>query len=259
MLAQNENIFSLELKKARKRGPTQVNQSLRDGLEVLLELAKWQRPVGSREVARVLDWDHARVHRFLTTLADNGFAEKTSDRKYIAGPGLMVLATMGLHNSRVFRCALPFLQELEMRTEQPVSLGVRWRRYVSYLFHGDVTDNLNAAIVPGNLYPAERSSIGLALLARLHDDEIRNIYSNPKKHKDSIDINALMERIHRARRQGYAVHAQYESVAVPLDETSETGLCLIGLNEEMLRAKVDFYVQELHRTARKIEQHLKRA
>ncbi|MBN1518212.1 helix-turn-helix domain-containing protein [Candidatus Sumerlaeota bacterium] len=244
------------LKKSRLRGPTQVNQSLRDGLEILLELAKWQRPVGSREIARVLEWDHARVHRFLTTLVDSGFAEQSSDRKYMAGPGLTVMATMALHNSRVFHSALPHLQELSSRTGYPVSLGVRWRRHVCYLYHGNVTDDLGMAIAPDNLYPAERSSIGLALLSRLHDEDIRKLYADQKKTSNAISIHELMDRIYQTRKQGYGMNVRFESVAVPLDETSETAISVYGLNEQLLQEKKALLVQELRRTASKIGQQI---
>jgi len=131
----------------RVKPPAQINQGLRDGIECLLEIAAMERPVGSRELARRLGQDHTRVNRIISTLAYMGLAEQTADRKYIAGPGLLVLAGLSLRGSPLYRCAMPHLEELGVATGYQVALGLRWRTNVSYLYHGHAQEHAALGIV----------------------------------------------------------------------------------------------------------------
>jgi len=70
----------------KRRGPAQPNHSLKRGLACLQSVVSSERPVGSREVARLLGEKHTQVNRLLGTLASLGLAECTPDWKVLPGP-----------------------------------------------------------------------------------------------------------------------------------------------------------------------------
>lgn len=168
----------------------QLNHSLIHGITCLQVVASAERPVGSREVARQLEMTHTRVNRLLGTLAHIGLVEQTLDRKYKSGPALHVLAAQSMKGSRLLSAALPYL--MAFREEGfTVALGVLWRGQVCYLFHERPWQPMEAAIATHELYPADRSSLGVALLASsLAPDQARG------------DLREAIAHVHE---KGYAV------------------------------------------------------
>lgn len=164
--------------------PAQPNQSLINGIACLQAVVAAGRPVGSREVARLLDDEHTRVSRHLSTLAGIGLLEQTPERKYQPGPGLHVLAAQSLHGSMLLSAALPHLKELLGR-DMTVALGVLWRDHVCFLFHSRPGQPLEESIGRHELHPADRSSAGLALLA----------HARPRPHDPPPRAKALAEPV----------------------------------------------------------------
>lgn len=186
-----------------------------------------ERPVGSRELARRLGQDHTRVNRIISTLAYTGLAEQTADRKYIAGPGLLVLAGLSLRSSALYRCAMPHLEELGVATGYQVALGIRWRTNVSYLYHGHAQEHAALGIVSEGLYPADRSSIGLVLLSQLTPQEITELYQGSSAGLlRTPDMKTLFDRVKLAKSAGYAIASNARSIAVALGKPAVAGIAL---------------------------------
>lgn len=169
---------------------TQLNNSLINGVTCLQLVTSADRPVGSRELARQLEMTHTRVNRLLSTLARIGLVEQTPQRKYRPGPGIHVLAAQSIKGSRLLPAAMPHL--LAFREQGlTAALGVLWRRQVCYLYHKRPQQSLETAIGVHELYPAERSSLGVALLA-----------SSMCTDDAEPQLRTAIEHVHR---KGYAV------------------------------------------------------
>jgi DNA-binding IclR family transcriptional regulator len=241
----------------RLNPPAQINQGLRDGIECLLEIAAMERPVGSRELARHLKQDHTRVNRIISTLAFMGLAEQTTDRKYIPGPGLLVLAGLSLRSSPLYRCAMPHLEELGIATGYQIALGLRWRTNVCYLYHGHAQEHAALGIASEGLYPADRSSIGLMLLSQLPPRELKALYQgSPAGLLQHPDMKTLIERVRDARAAGYAIAPNGRSIAVALGQPAVAGIALYrSEDEEELpqdKRSVGRVVKQLNDTAERI-------
>lgn len=206
----------------RTKPPAQINQSVRDSIECLQEIASLEQPIGSRELARRLNQNHTRINRIISTLSYMGLTDQTADHKYIAGTGLLVLASLSLRSFPVYRCAMPHLEELGKQTGYQVALGLRWRTNVTYLYHGHTQEHAALGIAAEGLYPAESSSIGLVLLSQLSNEEIENLYS----HAIDTDMNILFKRVEQARRNGFAIAPNARSIAMPLGEPAIAGIAL---------------------------------
>ncbi len=207
--------------------PAQPNQSLAGGLACLLQLVSTEEAIGCRQMARELGMAPTRVNRLLGTLAHLGLARRTSDRKYVAGSGINVLAAMTLRRSRLLACAAPHIEALRADTGLGVALGVLWRRHVCYLYHGPRNRPPLAAVTGGNLFPAEISSIGKVLLAERSAGEVQALYRDRAEDEEPVDVTGLLAELKQVRAQGYAVY-EGRSVAVAVGDPAVAGLALMG-------------------------------
>lgn len=180
--------------------PVQPNNSLINGLACLQTIAMREEPAGVRELARELELSPTRVSRLLSTLAHLGLVSQTANRKYKAGPGIHVLAAQSLHASPLLARSLPKLLELR-RDGYTAALGVLWNRHVCYLFHERPGQRLEESIARHQVHPAERSALGMALLAA-------SGAKTPKEPCLDMDYLGLPSRWDEAlaeiRRRGYA-------------------------------------------------------
>ena len=211
-----------------QKSPAQPNQSLAHGLECLYQLVSADCPVGCREMARGMGMERTRVNRLLGTLAHLGLAERTSDRKYLPGPGLHVLAAMSMRGSGLLTHALPHIRRLSDETGLKVALGVLWRRHVCYLYHGGGGREVEAAILGSNLVCAEKSSIGKVLLAALDKDDIKSRFAGSPIGESNRDFAALWKELKEVRRQGFALSWDSTSLAVPLESSMEASIAVIS-------------------------------
>lgn len=156
--------YSIPTSMEKPKPPAQPNNSLINGIECLQRVVSASEAVGSREVARRMGLAHTRVNRLLGTLAHIGLLERDSDRKYRPGPALHALAAQSMMASRLLPSALPALQRL--RTDgYTVALGTLWEGKVCFLFHERPWQSMEEAILRHELWPAQLTSLGVALLA----------------------------------------------------------------------------------------------
>jgi DNA-binding IclR family transcriptional regulator len=222
--------------------PAQPNRSLVGGLECLEYLVAADNPVGSREVAREMDLEHTRANRLLGTLAFMGLAERTSDRKYVPGPALHVLAAMSLRGSRLLSVALPHLEKLAAELpEFSVALGVLWRQRVVYLYFHRPGELPEVAIGGERLFPAERSSIGQVLLAGREREEVRGLYRD----RPAKQVAEILREVKTAGKRGYAF-VNGRTLGVAVGSPAVAGLAIAG---KVDRRKLKGLVQTVGRTA----------
>lgn len=144
--------------------PAQPNNSLMVGMDCLRLVTEAGGAIGSREVARRLGLTHTRINRLLGTLAFMGLLERDADRRYRPGPALHALAAQSMMASRLLPAALPVLRDLG-QDGYTVALGTLWTGKVCYLYHQRNGQSQDEAILGHELWPADQSTIGIALLA----------------------------------------------------------------------------------------------
>jgi hypothetical protein len=181
MCLQNESycvIFDAMIAPNKSR-PAQPNQSLIHGIGCLQTVIASSAPIGSREVSRRLGMEHTRVNRHLKTFVSLGILQQMVDKSYVPGPGIHVLAAQSLRASGLLKAALPVIRNL-VQGELSVALGVLWEKNVCYLYHGKPGIHFDAGISSMDLFPAERSSIGMILSAPSKDEFAFNNEGNGK-------------------------------------------------------------------------------
>ncbi len=226
--------------------PAQKVDGLIDGMAVLQELASDPNPVSGLALAQKLNMSPVRVNRLLKTFAYLGYAYQTTSRKYTVGPAIHVIAAQTMQASGLLRRAFEYLEILG-KEEPTVALGMLWRQQVCYLFHKGASRPMGEGFGGHRLYDADKSSLGVALLAELEDDKIRELYGNK-------DISGLMEDIAVARSRGYALlwHGDHYSLAAKIGVPAYAALGVSGFKDEKQIVPI---AERLLEYTEKIEKH----
>ncbi len=209
--------------------PVQPNQSLIDGIRCLECIVARGQPVGVRELARDMGLESTRVHRLLKTLAHLGLTRQSADRKYAAGPAVHVLSSLTLFASGLMRRAWGPLAALH-RHRMTVAMGVLWHDHVSYLYHAGPGTPPGQGIGRTALFPASRSSIGLALLAQQDAAQVRELYRGRVVEGFAGGVADLLRELEAIRARGYAAAPTGDgtTVAVPVGSPPVAAIALAG-------------------------------
>ena len=238
--------------------PAQPNLSLIDGIAVLLAVAGADAAVGSREVARQLGLEPTRANRLLRTLADLGLTRQDASRKYTSGPGMHVLSAMSLFGSGLIRRSLPALESLHA-LGAIVALGVLWRDRVAYLYHALPGMPQAEALGRAKLFPATRSSIGLALLAQKPWTNVKQQYAGRKP--EGFDSFAeLKDALGDVRRNGFAsvlTDDARTSLAVPLAEPGLEPYAAVAVSGHFSPGQTRTAIAALQQAKQTIEKEMK--
>ena len=143
--------------------PAQPNYSILRGFSVLQEVIGAGRPLGSREISRLLGIEHSTVNRILGTLVEAGMLQQNTESKYLSGPRIHVLSALSLNASRLIPSTLPVLETFHSQGAL-VALGTLWRDTVVYLLHAKADQDLAHSAGVHESYPADKSVIGHVLM-----------------------------------------------------------------------------------------------
>lgn len=236
----------------KPKPPAQPNNSLINGIECLQRVVNASEAIGSREVARRMGLAHTRVNRLLGTLAHMGLLERNSERKYRPGPALHALAAQSMMASRLLPSALPTL--LKLRGDgYTVALGTLWDGKVCFLFHERPWQSVEEGILRHDLWPAQLTSLGVALLAR-QDGDLRNLETaSPEASARLLPGHEVERTVAFARKHGYAVLrfvGDVTSIGVAIGDPPIAGLAVSGhhLGQEFIPQ----IAQRLHVVAKEI-------
>ncbi len=222
----------------KPKPPAQPNNSLIKGVECLQQVVNASEPIGSREVARRMQLTHTRVNRLLGTLAHMGVLERDADRKYRPGPALHALAAQSMMASRLLPAALPSL--LKLRSEgYTVALGTMWEGKVCFLFHERPWQAVEEAILRHELWPAQLTSLGVALLAHQPGALPKLVPAPAAAAARLLPGHEPKAAVAFARKHGYAVlrfQGDVVSIGVSLGTPPIAGLAVSGqhIGEEFL-------------------------
>jgi DNA-binding IclR family transcriptional regulator len=233
----------------KPKPPAQPNNSLINGIECLQRVVGADEAVGSREVARRMGLTHTRVNRLLGTLAHMGLLERDADRKYRPGPALHALAAQSMMASRLLPSALPALQKLRS-DGYTVALGTLWEGKVCFLFHERPWQSMEEAILRHELWPAQLTSVGVALLAH-QTGSLAKLEPGPEAARARLlPGHEPKQAVAFARKNGYAVLrfvGDVVSIGVTLGTPPIAGLAVSGqhIGDEFIPA----IAEKLHASA----------
>ena len=230
--------------------------SLAKGLRVLELLAK-NGDMSASGVAGHLDTSRAASHRFLTTLRDLGYVEKTGKGQFRLTFKVVELGMRKLDGFKIRQSVHPFLQEMALACGETVNLGHWDGTAIIHLDKINSTEILRLDVGLGALAPAYCTGLGKAVLAFLPDDELEDYLQSTEwvamSPKTITTPEKLKAEIQKTKKRGYAIDDEELSlglrcVAAPVFDhrgRPTYALSVSGPTQRMTKKKINAILSKL--------------
>jgi len=191
--------------------------SLAKGLRIL-ELIAEKGALTASQVAAYMQTNRAASHRFISTLRDLGYVEKTGDGKFTLSFKTLELGIKKLDRFEIRQYAHPYMQEVALAFKETVNLGHWDGGAVVHLDKINSTEILRMDLGLGAQAPAYCTGLGKAILAYLPEVEL-DMYLQSVKFEaytanTIITPESLLDEIARIRSSGYAVDNEELSIGL---------------------------------------------
>lgn len=202
-----------------KSSVTPGAQALRRGLELLRLLDQHQQDgVRMSDVMNLTGLERSTAHRLLSCLVEEEFAEKDeSTKRYRLGINAMHMGSAAVRKMPLVNRFRPLMQRLARMSGDTVFLVVRDGDEVVCLHREEGPLPVKVfTIDAGHRRLLGIGAGGLALLARLPDEEIEDIFArNQATYKEAgFSRFSLMRAVREVRSAGYAVIVETISAGV---------------------------------------------
>jgi DNA-binding IclR family transcriptional regulator len=241
--------------------------SLAKGLRVL-ELLATDGEMSAARMAVRLDTSRAASHRFLTTLRDLGYVEKTEGGQFRLTFKVLELGMRKLDGFEIRHTARPFMQEMSTAFGETINLGHWDGTGIVHLDKINSTEILRLDVGVGALAPAYCTALGKSVLAFLPDGELeeylRSVVMSAISPKTITTPERLRAEIEVIRQRGYAIDDEELSigmrcVAAPVfDHTGRPSyaLSVTGPSQRMTKAKIEAIQAKLLPLCRQISRQI---
>jgi DNA-binding IclR family transcriptional regulator len=194
-------------------------QTLDRALEILETLAEEGRSMGVTELGQRVGLNKSTVYRLLSTLAEWGYVEKSrKDNKYKLGLKIIDLGSLVLNSIELITEALPYLNELKKKSQQPVHLARLEDGQVVYMEKVDVITSIRMYSQIGRRVPAHSTALGKVMLAHMNVAEVEEIISTrglwAVTPKTITDKQRFMEELRNVKAKGYALDDQENEMGI---------------------------------------------
>lgn len=176
----------------------------------ILNLFSVEKPEwGVSEVAAVLGLPKSSVSAMMSSLAEQGLLQRTGDRRYRLGWGIMAMSRVLLETTRFRDEARRGMEYLVSLFGETVHLATLERGQVLYVDKMQGTRAIQVAVTAvGGKFSAHASGVGKAILAYRPWEEVVEILERegmPARTPNTITtLEEFREELERVRRQGYA-------------------------------------------------------
>jgi DNA-binding IclR family transcriptional regulator len=228
--------------------------------EILRMLDAERSEVRINEVAELLGIGRTSAHRYLQSLAAEGFLQRAGDGAYRLGPLLAGLGATMLASNRVVDLGRPLLQELADATGETAVLGI-WSgtNAVAVLCEEPRGKAVNMTVRIGAPLQAD-SAQGVAFLAHLRD--ARAVERALARATDEQQ-ERVPDLVDDARRRGFATSGTVlpgvAAIAAPVFEGSgeiSATVALVAATEVLGGSRLGRLATELQATAARLSQQL---
>lgn len=217
------------------------SQSLSHGLAILASFDADHPTLGIADMADRLSMSRSTTHRYATTLAELGYLEQNSSRRYRLTPRAADLGQAALSAMSLREPARGALEELRLRTGRSVSLAIlagSEALLVDRLRGWRGLHEMDLRLGSASRMPLHCTAVGKVLLAQLPQDKQRELLATLSLGRRGpggiTGKRALREELERVREQGYAIDdeefaAGLLAIAVPVRDGEGLGFAAIGV------------------------------
>lgn len=191
--------------------------SLAKGLRIV-ELLAAKGPMSASQMAKLLDTSRAAAHRFLTTLRDLDYVEKTDGGKFSLTFKVLELGMKKLDNFEIRHIAHPFMQEISVAFGETVNLGHWDGRGIVHLYKINSREIFRLDVEMGGVAPAYCTGLGKAILAFLPEREREEYLATTTldaiSPKTITSPDKLREELIKIRKKGFAIDNEELSIGL---------------------------------------------
>ncbi|WP_040608947.1 IclR family transcriptional regulator domain-containing protein [Pseudooceanicola batsensis] len=246
--------------------PTDHIASLAKGLQVIECFGAETPRLTITDVARRTGLDRATARRCLLTLHRQGYAE-FDGKFFTATPRILRLGMGALAALPLPQLVQPWLDQLSERIGESTSVSILDETEIVYLARAAQRRVMSIGLMPGSRLPAHCTSMGRVLLAARPEAEaaalVRRSDLSPRTAYSLTDPDEIMERVHRVRRDGYAVIDQeveigLRSIAVPLLDVHGEVVAALNIGLAATQASAGELVDRFHGSLVRVQAGLRR-
>ncbi|ESY87244.1 IclR family transcriptional regulator [Mesorhizobium sp. LNHC229A00] len=186
------------------------SQSLDRGLELLEAVNQAEKPIGTRELARLLDLSPAIAQRLVNTLTERHYLQRDPDTKrYIIGYQTLTFGAFLMSRDSLLVHARKELEEVTRKLRVDSYMAALQGRRAIYLMcvTGDAPVTVRAEA--GEVIPLHSTAIGKCILGSLPEEHALDLLGPGPlpaiTSKTITDPKLLLEDLHKARERGFAV------------------------------------------------------
>lgn len=177
----------------------------------VLEVVAQRQPIGVSELARVTGMAKSSVHRCLVTLREAGWLRVTDPDLVLWGVTSkpLEIGLTGSGEQSLRDVAHPYLQQLRDDTNETVHLVIRDSDSLVIIMREDSHQPVRTFVEVGTRAPMHATSCGLAVLARLSDDEVESVLGRRLDrftHSTPTSLTRIRTEIQRTRDRGFSVN-----------------------------------------------------
>lgn len=224
---------------------------------------------GVTELANKTDLNKSSVFRILATLLKHGFIEQDLEtKKYRLGYQYLELSAKLLDSIDIRKEAMPFLRQLEEKTNEVIHLVIYSQKEAVYIEKLEGNETLRMHSQVGKRVPMHCTSAGKTILAYLPKEKVMNIIEQkglPKHTENTItNIEDLFKNLAEIKNKGYGVEKEenelgIKCVAAPIFNHSGEVVAAISISGPSMRmsdAIIDTLKDELMTVCKKVSERL---
>ena len=195
---------------ARGRPPEEAaeDSSFARGLRVLLTVAD-RGDVRADELGAILDTPTSSIYRYLRTLSEFGFVERSDEAGYRLGPNLRIESGERITGEQLIRASDPVLRDLAERTGETAVISRRIGLSAVRLHQVESSHPLRVILEQGTALPLHAGALAKVLLANAPDEIVDQVLSRelPRLTDTTPDRATIRAELATIRAEGVAVSA----------------------------------------------------
>ncbi|MFF2654223.1 IclR family transcriptional regulator [Streptomyces sp. NPDC058045] len=185
------------------------NSTADRALDILGLFSEDRLSLSGQEVATALGTARSTAYRYLQSLVGSGFLEEDPRGGFRLGLRVLELARLARRGYGLSEIALPLMRELCAQVGETVLLTRRAGGFAICVERCEAEHPVRISYERGSMLPANAGASALALLARLPEQECRELLEAQRLQRFTArtmtDVDALMERLAQIRHDGFAV------------------------------------------------------
>ena len=194
----------------REPGYRDRNSTADRALDILTSFSEERPVISGSELADLLGVARSTAYRYLQSLISSRFLEEAPQGGFRLGLRVLEIARVARHSHGLSDVALPAMADLAERTQHTVLLTRRVGNVVVCVERVEKSSGpVRVSYERGSTLPINAGASALVLLAWASEAEARESFSSTTLERLTpntlTDVDALLARLHRIRRDGYAL------------------------------------------------------